>query len=235
MGSGKSTTARWLARLFRRTGMPARPIPEARPHPTNVFRSLPHWKQPWLDVTAEQLMTRSYTRWQAFVTRALADRHISIFDGQLFHGDFTSLFLMGCPPAALRQYVQTVLQLAEPLHPMIIYCYQADVAQALDRIGAQRGQGWVESQVAWKVASPYGQQRRLAGIDGWKQLYRDYRQVTDMCLQTLSIPKITIETSAGDWLRYQTRIRTFLDLPFIPEPVWQQWFYKVYDYLVDIR
>ena len=37
MGSGKSTTARWLARLFRRTGIPARPVPEARPHPTNVF------------------------------------------------------------------------------------------------------------------------------------------------------------------------------------------------------
>ena len=235
MGSGKSTTARWLARLFRRTGNPARPVPEARPHPTNVFRTLPHWKQPWLDLTTEELMTRSYANWQAFVARGLLEPHIYVFDGQLFHGDFTSLFLMGCPPASLRQYVQTVLQLAGPLNPMIIYCYQDDVAQALDRIAAQRGQGWVESQVAWKVASPYGQQRGLAGIDGWKQLYREYRQVTDMCLQTLEVPTITIETSAGDWLRYQTRIRTFLDLPLIQEPVWQQWFYKVYDYLVDIR
>ena len=60
MGSGKSTIARWLARLFRRTGIPARPVPEAHPHPTNVFRSLPHWKQPWLDLTADELMARSY-------------------------------------------------------------------------------------------------------------------------------------------------------------------------------
>jgi thymidylate kinase len=29
MGSGKSTTARWLARLSRRAGIPARPVPEA--------------------------------------------------------------------------------------------------------------------------------------------------------------------------------------------------------------
>ena len=103
---------------------------------------------------------------------------------------------------------------------MIIYCYQADVGQALDRIGAQRGQGWVESQVAWKVASPYEQRRGLVGIDGWKQLYQDYRQLTDKCFQTLTNPKIAIDTSAGECSSYQTRICTFLDLPLIPEPVW---------------
>ena len=235
MGSGKTTTARWLARLFRRAGLPARPVPEAHPHPTNVFRTLPHWKQPWLDLSAEELMTRSYANWQAFVTRALSDSQISVFDRQLFHGDFTCLFLMNCPPPVLQQYVYTVLQLAQPLHPMLIYCYQADVAQALDRIGAQRGQEWVEYQVTWKVPSPYGQQRGLVGVDGWKWLYQDYRQLTDLCFQTLAIPKIAIETSAGDWFSYQTRICTFFDLPFIPEPAWQRWLYKVYDYLIDIR
>ena len=235
MGSGKSTIARWLARLFRRTGIPARPVPEARPHPTNVFRTLPHWKQPWLDLTADELMTRSYANWQVFVAQALSRTHIFVFDGQLFHGDFTSLFLIGCPPTVLHQYVQTVLQLAQPLRPMLIYCYQNDVSQALDRIGAQRGQGWVESQVAWKVASPYGQKRGLVGISGWKQLYQDYRQLTDKCLEMLAIPKMTIETSAGEWSSYQARIRTLLDLPLIPEPVWQSWFYKLYDYLIDIR
>jgi hypothetical protein len=141
MGSGKSTNARWLARLFCRTGFPARPVPEARPHPTNVFRTLPHWKQPWLDLTAEELTTRNYANWQAFVAQALSNSYIFVFDGQLFHGDFTCLFLMACRPQVLHQCVHTVLQLAQPLHPMIIYCYQADVGQALDRIGAQRGQG----------------------------------------------------------------------------------------------
>lgn len=235
MGSGKSTTARWLARLFRRAGIPAQPVPEARPHPTNVFRTLPHWKQPWLDLTAEELMTRSYANWRAFVARALSDRYNFIFDGHLFHGDFTCLFLMNCPPQVLEQYVRTVLQLAQPLHPMLIYCYQTDVAQALDRIGAQRGQGWVEYQVGWKVASPYAQQRGLVGIAGWKQLYRDYRELTDRCLHTLPVPTLAIDTDAGEWSSYQTRIRTFLDLPFLAEPVWQRWFYKFYDYLVDIR
>ena len=235
MGSGKSTTARWLARLYCRSGIPARPVPEARPHPTNAFRSLPHWKQPWLDLSAEELMTRSHTNWRAFVAKALADSRIFVFDGQLFHGDFTCLFLMNCPAEVLQQYVQTVLQLAQPLQPSIIYCYQTDVAEALDRIGTQRGQGWVESQVAWKVASPYGHQHSLAGADGWKQLYRDYRQLTDLCFQTLTIPKVAIETSAGEWPSYRRRIRDFFGLPFIDEPIWQRWFYKLYDYLVDIR
>jgi hypothetical protein len=45
MGSGNSTIGRWLARLYRRSGIPAQPVPGARPHPTNVFRSLP--QQRW--------------------------------------------------------------------------------------------------------------------------------------------------------------------------------------------
>ena len=102
MGSGKSTTARWLARLFCRNSVLARPVPEARPHPTNVFRSLSHWKQPWLDLSADELMTRSYANWQAFVEKALSDPRIFVFDGQLFHGDFTCLFLMNCPAEVLQ-------------------------------------------------------------------------------------------------------------------------------------
>ncbi len=235
MGSGKSTTARWLARLFRRAGIAARPVPEARPHPTNVFRSLPHWKQPWRDVTADELIARSCANWKAFVARAVADPHISVFDGQLFHGDFTCLFLMACPPQRLHEYVHTVLQLAQPLQPMLIYYYQDDVTEALDRIGAQRGARWVESQVDWRVASPYGQRRGLVGSNGWKQLYRDYRLLTDECLQALPIPKLAIETSPGEWSDYQTRIRAFLGLPHIREPAWQRRLYQVYDYLVDIR
>jgi hypothetical protein len=86
MGSGKSTTARWLARLYRRMGIPALPVPEARPHPANVFRTLPHWRQPWLDLTAEELMTHSYASWQAFVDRALSRRHLFAFDGHSFMG-----------------------------------------------------------------------------------------------------------------------------------------------------
>lgn len=51
----------------------------------------------------------------------------------------------------------------------------------------------------------------------------------------LLISKMAIETSAGEWSSYQMRVRTFLNLPFIPEPIWQSWFYKLYDYLIDIR
>jgi hypothetical protein len=49
------------------------------------------------------------------------------FDGQLFHGDCTCLFLMACRPEVLHQYVHTVLGLAQPLQPMMIYCYQVDI------------------------------------------------------------------------------------------------------------
>ena len=56
-----------------------------------------------------------------------------------------------------------------------------------------------------------------------------------MCIQTLTVPTLAIDTSAGEWSSYQSRICKFLDLPLIPEPAWQRLFYKLSDYLVDIR
>jgi hypothetical protein len=34
---------------------------------------------------------------------------------------------MACRPEVLHQYVHTVLGLAQPLQPMMIYCYQVDI------------------------------------------------------------------------------------------------------------
>ena len=188
MGSGKSTTARWLARLLRRNGIPAYAVPEALPHPTIVFRTLPHWKQPWRDMTADTLIAQSVRNWQAFVTRSITQPSIVVFDGQLFHGDVTALLLMGCPLPTLQEYVLSLVCLLQPLHPHLIYFYQDNVAQALDVIGTKRGADWVASQVAWKVTSPYAQQHGWHGIDGWKHLYLQYRQLTDAWVVQLPSP-----------------------------------------------
>jgi hypothetical protein len=58
-----------------------------------------------------QFSVSLFGQWQSYEETA---SDLYRFDGQLFHGDFTCLFLMGCSPQALEQYVHTLLQRARP-------------------------------------------------------------------------------------------------------------------------
>ena len=77
--------------------------------------------------------------------------------------------------AAIADYGRRVADVIRPLNPLLVYFHQADVAQAIRRICAERGEEWVRYQVDWKLRSPYATRRGLAGLAGLIELYRDYR------------------------------------------------------------
>jgi hypothetical protein len=207
MGSGKSTTARWIAARLEAAGLRAMAITERiEPHPVRGTDGLDHWFQPWLDVTVEGLADRSLAKWRSFVADARTEETIHTLDGQLFHGDLTNLFLMEATPAAIAKYCDSVRGIARPLAPLLIYFYQADVARAIRTIAAERGEEWVKYQVDWKLQAPYSRRRGLRGLDGLVALYKDYRALTDELYSGLDIPKLAIENSQQAWDAYYQQI-----------------------------
>lgn len=207
MGSGKSTTARWIAARLEAAGLRAVAITErVEPHPVRGTDGLDHWFQPWLDVTAEGLADRSLAKWRSFVAEAQAAETIHTLDGQLFHGDLTNLFLMEATPAAIAKYCDTVSEIARPLAPLLIYFYQADVERAIRTIAAERGEEWVKYQVDWKLQAPYNRRLGLTGLDGLVALYKDYRVLTDELYSGLDIPKLAIDNSQQIWDAYYQQI-----------------------------
>lgn len=207
MGSGKSTTARWIAAQLEAIGLRALAITERiEPHPIRGTDGLVHWFQPWLDVTAEGLVDRSLAKWRSFVADAQATETIHTLDGQLFHGDLTNLFLMEATPAAIAKYCGTVSEIARPLAPLLIYFYQADVERAIRTIAEERGEEWVKYQVDWKLQAPYSRRLGLSGLDGLVALYKDYRALTDELYSALDLPKLAIENSQQTWSAYYQQI-----------------------------
>jgi hypothetical protein len=95
MGSGKSTTMRFVAKALEDSGRQALAIHErADPHPVRATDELQHWFELWRDCTPDQLAHRALARWQSFVEKVRLGAAVPVFDGQLFHGDLTHLFLM---------------------------------------------------------------------------------------------------------------------------------------------
>ena len=207
MGSGKSTTMRFVAKALEDAGRPAFAVHERTdPHPVRATDELQHWFEPWLECTAEQLAGRAVSRWRSFADEPRLRAAVPVLDGQLFHGDLTNLFLMEASFDELAAYCGRLTQLIEPLQPLVVYLRQDDVAHAVRTVCAERGEDWVKYQVDWKLKGPYAVRRNLVGLDGLIALYQDYRRMTDALFDRLTLDKMVIENSERDWARYNQQI-----------------------------
>lgn len=206
MGSGKSITVLRLADRLNTSGIPALGMTEGTsPHPIRF-----DWDMPWVDMPAAQLAESSAARWRAYAHSAAMSESISVVDGQFFHGNLTSLFLLDADVALIRGYLHNVINAIKPLRPLLIYFHQDDVDRAIRAIAAERGDAWVTYQVEWKLASPYAVKHGFAGLEGLIALYHDYRRLTDQLYIELDIPKINIENSGREWAKYEETVASVL-------------------------
>src|SRR5688572_1990303 len=200
MGSGKSTTIRFIAESLKEANRQALPIPEDTiPHPTCAFAELAHLYQPWLEATPAELAGKSLSKWRSFVDSALGSDTVAILDGQFFHGDLTNLFLMEAGWLTIAEYSRGVEEIIHELTPLLIYFYQKDVERAVRDVAARRGDAWVKYQVDWKLHAPYSRRRGLAGLEGLIALYEEYRELTDELCARLDLARLAIENSEQDW------------------------------------
>lgn len=198
MGSGKSTATLNIAHKLETSGIPAIGITEGvAPHPIRF-----DWDVPWSEMPPAELAKSCIAKWRSYVDSARTAGRVSIVDGQLFHGNLTSLFLLEADMDLMAAYCQEIVTVIKPLRPLLIYLRQDNVDGAIRAIATQRGEAWLHYQVNWKLESPYARRRGLAGLDGLIALYRDYRALTDQLYSDADIPKIAIETSRQEWATY---------------------------------
>lgn len=109
MGSGKSTTGRRIADVLGASGALVVFVPEAtEPHPVRVMGALPDPRRPWSHLTVGEYREASVRKWVQFVEAASASTVVYVFDGQLLHGDLTSMMLMDGRWTALQASSSTM-------------------------------------------------------------------------------------------------------------------------------
>jgi hypothetical protein len=214
IGAGKSTTASFIARQLQRNGISAHYVFEGgHHHPIRLMGDLPRPFTPWLDLTPTEYRARVHSKWRVAVARMLESGTVAVFDGQLFHGNMTDLLLMDSSREELAAYIRETLMITAKLRPLLVYLRQDDLEQGIQRVVAERGPAWGQYQINWKLASPFAERRRLAGLDGLVALYREFRTISDEMVADLGIDVLRIESSAGDWPDYRRQILAFLGLP----------------------
>lgn len=120
MGSDKSTSTRWLGQHLATRGMDVSILTERQyPHPLRATDFAAEWFKPWLDMTADDLVSRRLKLWETFVESALTSQTVHIVDGQLFHDDLTNMFLMNMLPTDIARNVQALAEVIRPPRPLL--------------------------------------------------------------------------------------------------------------------
>jgi thymidylate kinase len=215
-GSGKSTLAQFLTCVLTSQGIPCQWwYEEEKDHPLYTFhdqQSLQNVIDALSSGHHQQIIEAVLERWQAFSQEAQSSDKVTIIDGSLFGYLTWSLFPLDIPAAEIQAYLARVEQLIQPLQPYIIYLYQADLAQALERICERRGGTTRAHLMKQAIQSPYGKRRRLQDFVGMVTYWQDFRLLVEAALSRFTVAKFALENSAQDWPAYEQAVLDFLDL-----------------------
>src|SRR5215510_3213401 len=131
-GSGKTTTASWLASRLQAERLLVNLLLEHQPeHPLNVGGTL----HPSGETTGEAFFHRytsasfvheSLQRWHAFVRDAVQTDAISVLDSYPFQNSVRVLLQLNATPDCMREYASQVEALVMSLHPVLIYFNHRD-------------------------------------------------------------------------------------------------------------
>lgn len=210
-GTGKSTTAQWIARSLARAGHAARWVyEEERPHPVaggysgSDTRSI-------VDFAAAH-----WARWEALARAAEDAKETVVLDGAFLQWAGLILLRRDVASDVVVQFVVRLGQRLERAGAALVYTPVPDPARALADIGAKRGLSWVLPHVTGVENTPFARTRHLRGPSGLLAYFTAHAAVCDAAVTALTMPKLVLDSTVS-WTGRRAAIARFLGVaPFEP-------------------
>jgi hypothetical protein len=215
-GSGKSTTAEYVASELQRHDVVHRLFRENEPdHPLNVGAEIhpsgsTSGAQMFATYSVTSFIEESAVRWDAFVVEALLPAHVNVLDSYPFQNSVRVLYQMDVDPITLASYQSHVYKKVAKLSPVLIYLDPGDPARAFRAITQRRGPAWTDYVVAQLTACPRGLARGLHGVNGAIAAFGSYKGLLDQSVTDFPFPKLILTDCYRNWEVCHTRIREFL-------------------------
>lgn len=169
--------------------------------------------------TAEQEIEYSLEAFEDFVKKTLQGNRVVILDACVFQYQIHGLLFHNLPKQTIKQFIHRLLDILAPLEPVLIYLYQADFDQAMQRLRERRGEAFFEQIAKRDADRPYFQVGDVKGVPRAVQLFRELRGIMDEMYEETPFRKIGIENSRGEWKRYERAVLAFLALDEVQDPV----------------
>lgn len=207
-GSGKSTTAQWIAHEMEARGRPSRWIyEEETPHP--VFGAT-------RDTSWKDLLTHRLSSWAAFAATVRVSEAVTVVDSAFLQSSVASMLRRNLEPDTILTYLDRVADMVRPLQPALVYFLEADSDAAFRRICERRGMAWTLFHLSASDGMAWTRMRGLSGFDGLLAYWREHARVCDAAVSRSRLRTLTVGSGIGDWSARRHRIAEFLGLPWPP-------------------
>jgi hypothetical protein len=212
-GCGKSTTAQWLARLFRAGGHRAEWFyEEQRPHP--LSREAPGTDSSWPEYFSGRLR-----RWRDLADRAMSSDTVKILESAWLQVPLFLMLRQDLPRDVIRDFIRKTVNAMAGASPVLIYLSQPEPELGMRRLFGQRGMAWALSHAARSDASNFCRNRHVSGIDGLLHYWREHHGVSEAIVRESAMPTLALDPREGDWHQRRAAIARFLGLTsYVEEP-----------------
>ncbi|MTI46251.1 hypothetical protein [Sporosalibacterium faouarense] len=214
-GSGKSTTAQFLAKQLKKNGVKSKWYHETQTdHPLEYEEDVEVFDS---QADMDKFLETIPKLWRQFVEQVSQSDEVHIIESFLLQDTVRLLFQNNLEEERIIGFVQEIEDIIRPLNPALIYFHQQDANRSIRMIWKRRGDDWKKWFIDSDIQTPYVKSSGLVGEVGAIKLWSDYQNFTNQLFDIYQFKKISIENSASKWDEYYQKILDFLDLNLVVE------------------
>lgn len=184
-GSGKSTTAAFIAEELQKNGKQVVCVDEGvKEHPADYAE----YDFPDFGTERKKILDK----WRSFVEGCDKDT-IYVFNCVYLQNPMCETMMrFGMDEESSKGYIAEITKVIKPLNPIIIYIDELDVKAAIDSVLGERGTDWLDAVIDYHVSQGYGKKNNLSGYEGYIKCLEERRIREHHILEELDIEYYTI-------------------------------------------
>ncbi|RUS47031.1 hypothetical protein [Cohnella sp. AR92] len=211
-GSGKSTTARFLALQSERNGNATELFHEtAYQHPIliqDTIRTPVAWMKQYL------------INWDRFLEEQRDKNATLVMESVLFQAPILRLLHMDLDKEAIIQFIESICARFADFDCHLVYLYQADPMIGINRMmRARGGTNWLNATFEEFKHEPFYVNRGQTNPESHLNFLEEYAQIAGAANSRCSSWSLSIENTNWDWRSYYHNIVDHFGWSFIPDPI----------------
>lgn len=164
----------------------------------------------------EEYTQLALEKWRGFVQHLLsADKSIYILDSAIFQFQLFTFLLKKAPYEEIECFIQKLIEIIQPLHPMLVYLYHENTQSAIDSLVSSRGMDFLERIWERDREEPYYQDKPR-GARGQMCFLREYADMAMRLFHMAACKKTAIEVSGKTWDVYENKLLASLGIERLP-------------------
>ncbi len=189
IGAGKSTTAERIADSLRAEGEDARAFTEfATDHPIRTLAVDSLRATHPEPVARVPPATPDPDRW-----RRLGERPGTVvLEATFLQNSVLPAFLDCAPVPEVIELCARIEQQLTATRPLLVYLRPTDIAAAIERVHAERGEPWSSWNLASMTESPWARERHLTGVAALVEFWRAWEAVVDQLYDRYPFGKLML-------------------------------------------